>query len=154
MAKPVEFIPIPSDAREELKRRVENAPVEHASAVLSAYELLEELHRSGTLDLLRGAAGSAGEIITHAAGMAATPESTRALRNLLLLGKLLGSIDPDILHRITEGLPAAITQSPQEKPPSLFQLLRRLSSLNSRRALAAAANILQSVGKGLNRENL
>lgn len=149
MAKPIELIPTPHDPREEIKRRLENAPVEHAEAVLSAYELLQELHASGTLDLLRGAAGAQGEIVQHAAGLAAQPEAVRALRNLLVLGKLLGSIDPEILHRLTGDLPAAANQIPNEEPPSLFGIFRRMSSKDSRRALAAAVNILESVGKGL-----
>ncbi len=151
MAKPIELIPTPHDAREELKRRVENAPVEHAEAVLSAYELLQEMHASGTLDLLRGVAGAQGEIVQHAAGLAAQPEAIRALRNLLILSKLLGSIDPDTLHRITEGLPAAANQISEDNPPSLFGIFRRMASKDGRRALAAAVSILESVGKGMDR---
>jgi uncharacterized protein YjgD (DUF1641 family) len=152
MAKPIELVAVPRDAREELKSRMENAPIEHAEAVLSAYELLEELHQSGTLDLLRGAVGAQGEIVQHAAALAAQPESVRTLRNLLVLGKLLGSIDPEALRRITEGLPAAAEQSSDKEPPSLFELFRRMASKDSRRALAAAVSALESVGKGLNHE--
>ncbi|MGC2160917.1 MAG: DUF1641 domain-containing protein [Silvibacterium sp.] len=153
MAKPIELMPVPRDAREELKRRVENAPVEHAASVLSAYALLDELHQSGTLDLLRGAAGAGSEIVKNASSLAAQPESVRALRNLLVLGKLLGSIDPDTLHRLTEKLPAAAKPCSEKKPPSLFHIFRRLRSANSRRALAAAADALEGIGQGLNREN-
>jgi uncharacterized protein YjgD (DUF1641 family) len=148
MAKPIELMPVPRDAREELKRRVENAPVEHAAAVLSAYELLGELHKSGTLDVLRGALGSGGEIVKHASSLAAKPESIHAMRNLLILGNLLGSIDPEMLHRMVGGLPAAAEQVPEE-PPSLFQIFRRLRSRNVRRALGAATNVLESAGRGL-----
>ena len=35
MAKPIELMPTSRDARDKLKRRVENAPAEHAAAVLS-----------------------------------------------------------------------------------------------------------------------
>jgi uncharacterized protein YjgD (DUF1641 family) len=153
MAKPIELIPTPRDPREELKRRIDNAPVDHADAVLSAYELLGELHQTGTLDLLRGAVGAQGEIIQHAAGLAAQPEAVRALRNMLVLGKLLGSIDPDTLHRLTEGLPAAVGHPIEENPPSLFGIFRKMSSRESRRALSAAVNVLESVGKGIEPKN-
>jgi uncharacterized protein YjgD (DUF1641 family) len=149
MAKPIELIPVQRDPREELKRRVDDAPIEHAEAVLSVYELLGELHKSGTLDLLRGAVGAQDEIVQHAAGLAAQPEAVRAIRNLLVLGKLLGSIDPDTLHRLTEGLPAAAEQRPEENPPSLLGIFRKMSSKESRRALAVAVNVLESVGKGI-----
>jgi uncharacterized protein YjgD (DUF1641 family) len=148
MAKPIELMPVPRDAREELKRRVENAPGEHAEAVLSAYELLEELHENGTLDALRGAFGAGGEIVKHASSLAAKPESIHVMRNLLILGNLLGSIDPEVLHRIADGLPAAAEQVPEE-PPSLFQIFRRMRSRNVRRALGAATNVLENAGRGL-----
>lgn len=149
MAKPIELVPRPPDAREELKRRVENAPVEHAEAVLSVYELLDDLHRSGTLDLLRGAVGAGGQIVKQGSAFAAKPESVRAMRNLLLMAQLLGTIDPDTLHRVFDGLPAATEQYRNEKPPSLLQIFRRLESENSRRALAVISGILDSMGRGL-----
>ena len=34
----------PVDARVDLIKKVEGAPVEHAEAVLSAYDLLQQLH--------------------------------------------------------------------------------------------------------------
>ena len=148
MAKPIEFVPARQDAHDELKRKIESAPVEHAAAVLSAYELLEELHTSGTLDLLRGAVGAGGEITKQASSLAAQPEAVCALRNLLVLGKLLGSIDPDSLHRLADNL-SSVQQQSDARPPSLFGIFRRLSSANSRRALAAATGLLDSVGREL-----
>lgn len=153
MAKPIELMPIPRDAREELIRRVENAPVEHAAAVLSAYELLGEMHKTGTLDLLRGVVGAQGEIIEHVAGVAAKPDSVRALRNLLTLGNLLSRIDPDTLQRIADSVSRAHAAGNEEKPPSLFQLFRRFFSADSRRALGVAASLTANVGKGLDPKN-
>lgn len=151
MAKPIEFVSTHQDTRGEAKRHLENAPVEHAAAVLSAFDLLEELHRAGALDVLRGAASACGEIVTQASSLAAQPESTRALRNLLVLTKLLGSIDPELLHRLGKAATAAV-EKPREEPPSLFELVRRFNSPDSRRALATAADVLEGVGRGLGSE--
>ena len=152
MAKPIELKPAQHDAREELKRRLDEAPLEHAEAVLAGYELLQELHASGTLDVLRGVLGAGDQVVKHAVGIAAQPESVRALRNLLLLGKLLGSLDPDTLHRVLSGIPEAVAQKPEEDPPSLFAIFRRMSSKESRRSLAAAVTVLESAGRGLRPE--
>lgn len=152
MAKPIEFIPAARDARDELKQRIESAPVEHAAAVLSAYRLLEELYQSGLLDLLRGAASAGGEIVTQASALAVQPESIRAMQNLLVLGKLLGSMNPDVLHGLTEKLPSVVAQSPVKEPPSLFRILQRITSKDSRRALAAVVDALESIGHGMNPE--
>lgn len=154
MAKPVELTPIPHDAREETKRRVQNAPIDHAAAIFSAFELLEELHKSGTLDLLRGATGAGGELVKNFVDLAAKPESVRAMRNLLLLAQLLGSLDPDMLHGAIGAFQAAAEQRKEHrKPPSLFRILRRLNSQDSRYTLDAITSIMEGVGQSLNPRN-
>ncbi|WP_158751803.1 DUF1641 domain-containing protein [Acidobacterium sp. S8] len=149
MAKPIEIRPQPRNAREELQRRLDNAPVEHADAMLSLYELLQQLHDSGTLDLLRGTVGAGDEIVNHAVRLITQPESVRSIRNVLILAKLLGSIDPEILHQLSEAVPAAVEQSRQEEPPSLWALLKSFRSEDSRRALAAGAGVLEVIGRQL-----
>jgi len=152
MAKPIELMPkvnAAQGAREELKRRIDAAPVEHADAVLDAYELLQQLHDSGTLDVLRGLLGAGDQVVRHVVALAIKPESVSVLRNLLVLTNLLGAISPDKLESVLGGVPVALAQQPAENPPSLLALLRRFSSVESRRALNVAATVLESVGKGL-----
>jgi uncharacterized protein YjgD (DUF1641 family) len=153
MAKPVEIKPQPRNAREELQRRLDNAPVEHADALLSLYDLLQQAHNSGTLDVLRGALGAGDEVLNHVVRLTTQPEAVRSIRNLLILGKLLGSVDPERLHRLSEALPQALDESETKEPPSLFALLRRFRSKESRRALAAGATLLEGVGRGLDPES-
>ena len=59
MAKPILLEIPPRDPRVELRTRLENAPVEHAEALLAAYEVLQGLHDNGVLEILRGALGRA-----------------------------------------------------------------------------------------------
>jgi len=151
MAKPIELMPkrTAQGVREELQRKLDAAPVEHAEAVLAGYELLQQLHESGTLDLLRGALGAGDQVVRHAVALAIQPEAVNGLRNLLLLARLLGDVNPDTLHQAFGGIPAALAKQTEENPPSLIALFKRFSSIESRRALAAAATVLESVGKGL-----
>jgi uncharacterized protein YjgD (DUF1641 family) len=152
MAKPIELMPkinTAQGAREETKRRLDAAPLNHADAVLDAYELLQQLHDSGTLDVLRGLLGAGDEVVRHAVGIAIKPESVSVMRNLLVLSNVLGGINPDKLEAALGGIPAALAEQQAENPPSLFAILRRFSSVESRRALNAAANVLESVGRGL-----
>ena len=152
MAKPIELMPkinTAEGAREELKRRIDAAPVEHADAVLDAYELLQQLHDSGTFDVLRGLLGAGDEVVRHAVGIAIKPESVSVMRNLLIFSNLLGSIDPAKLESAIGGVPAALGQQQPENPPSLLAIFRRFSSVESRRALNAAATVLESIGKGM-----
>jgi uncharacterized protein YjgD (DUF1641 family) len=149
MAKPIEVMPTPRNARDELKRRLDEAPVEHAEAVLAGYEVLQQLHESGTLDVLRGLLGAGDQVVRHAVALAVQPEAVDALRNLLVLSKVLGSVNPDVLHRVLSGVPEALAQKPEEEPPSLFAIFRRMSSKKSRRSLAAAVAVLENAGRGL-----
>jgi uncharacterized protein YjgD (DUF1641 family) len=154
MAMPVPLKRITqADPREELLRRIQDAPIAHADAVLSAYDLLQRLHDTGTLDVLRGALGAGDAIVEHVVSLVTAPESVTALRNLILIGKVLGSIDPDILHAVVEGLPQITAQTPAAEPPSLFALGRRATSPEARRGLAAAVSVLEVLGRGLGKES-
>ena len=152
-------IPVPlktiiqSDPREQLLRRIQDAPIEHADAVLSAYDLLQRLHDTGTLDLLRGALGAGDVLVEHVVSLLTAPESVNALRNLIMLGKVLGSINPEVLHAVVEGVPQALAQAPGAEPPSLFAIGKRASSADSRRGLAAAVGVMEVLGRGLAKES-
>jgi uncharacterized protein YjgD (DUF1641 family) len=153
MAKPVPFKSITqADPREQLLRRIEEAPVDHAEAVLSAYDLLQRLHDTGTLDVLRGALGAGNVLVEHVVSLLTAPESVNAMRNLILMGKVLGSINPDVLHAVVEGIPQATAQTTGAKPPSLFSLGRRIASPDARRGLAAAVGVMEVLGRGLAKE--
>ena len=55
MAQPIPLEVAPRNPREELRARLESAPEDHAEAVLAAYELLQEMHQQGVLDILHAA---------------------------------------------------------------------------------------------------
>ena len=61
-------------------------------------ELLQQLHDHGVLQLLRGALGASDKLIETAVDAAKSDESMRAMRNALILGKMLGSINPEVLQ--------------------------------------------------------
>lgn len=49
MAKAVNFREFtPRNSRNDLIRRIEQAPVEHAEAILATYDLLQELYEKGS----------------------------------------------------------------------------------------------------------
>ncbi len=98
MARPISLELPPRDPREELRKRLEEAPIEHAEALLDSYELLQQLHDHGVLELLRGALGASDKLIEAAVDAANSDESVRAIRNAIILGKMLGSINPEVLQ--------------------------------------------------------
>ena len=151
MAQPIPLEIPPRNPRAELRSRLEDAPEQHAEAVLAAYEALQELHDRGLLEIMRGALAASGEILEKVVDNTKTPEAIRAIRNLLFWRQILGSIEPEWFKGIFQAIPEGIAQATaeREQPVSFFGLLRRLMDKDSLRGLAAAVDFLQAFGRHL-----
>jgi uncharacterized protein YjgD (DUF1641 family) len=151
MAQPIPLEIPPRNPRAELRARLEQAPEEHAEAVLAAYEVLQELHNRGVLDIMRGALAASDDILEKVVDNIRTPEAIRAIRNLLFWRQILGSIEPEWFKGIFQAIPEGIAEATAERdqPVSFFRLLRRLTSKDSLRGLTAAVDFLQAFGRHL-----
>ena len=151
MAQPIPLEIPPRNPRAELRSRLEQAPEQHAEAVLAAYEVLQELHNRGVLEIMRGAIAASDEILEKVVDGAKTPEAIRAIRNLLFWRQILGSIEPEWFRGIFQAIPDGLAQATadRDQPVSFFRLLRRLSNKDSLRGLAAAIDFLQAFGRHL-----
>jgi uncharacterized protein YjgD (DUF1641 family) len=150
MANPLHFKPLPVDPRQEFQRRLAAAPVEHGEALLVLWDLLQTAHDQGILDLLNGMVGAKDTIAATVAKYSATPEGIASIRNLLAAAKLLGQLDPAILDSLSPVLSDATAEHQKERhPPSLWQLFRRSTSPDSRRALSFLTLFLQGFGRSL-----
>lgn len=150
MANPIAFTPMSVDPRLELHHRLEAAPNLHAEALLVLYDALEEAHRQGILDALDGALKARDTIFGLLAKYAAEPESTRALRNLLSVARLCGSIDPAPMSKLSKEIAGALeSRQKPSPPPTLWQLFKRLRQPESRRGLSIMTEILASLGRAL-----
>lgn len=151
MAQPIPLEVPPRNPRAELRTLLDHAPEQHAEAVLAAYEVLQELHNRGVLEIMRGALAASDEILEKVVDNAKTPEAIRAIRNLFLLQRILGTIEPEWFEGIVKTIPEGIarTTAKREQPVGLFGLLRRLMSKDSLRGMAAAVDFLQSFGRHL-----
>jgi uncharacterized protein YjgD (DUF1641 family) len=146
MAKPIPFELPKRDAREELRVKLEQAPLEHAEAVLAGFAVLQGLHEQGVLDVLQGVLGGSDKILALLVDAAKEPEAIRGLRNLIILSKMAGSLNPELLKKFARAVPQALeaaAHAQQSEPPSLWESLRMLSGKNLRRGLAAANNLLE-----------
>lgn len=154
MARPIVFEVPRRDPREELQARLEQAPAEHAEAVLAAYEVLQGLYDRGVLDLMRGALGASDHILQTVTEKASTPEAIHAVRNLLFWRRILGSIEPEWFQSIFKAIPEGLAKATEQKakPVGLFSLLRRILSKDTLRGLTAAVEILQTFGRHLSSE--
>ena len=148
MARPIPLELPPRDPREELRKRLEQAPVDHAEALLDSYELLEQLHEHGVFELLRGALGASDKLIETAVDAAKSDESIRAIRNAIILGKILGAINPDVLQcvAVAVGETLGCYDKPIIEPPGLFSLLAQFRHKELRRSMALLNKFLESLG--------
>jgi uncharacterized protein YjgD (DUF1641 family) len=151
MAQPIPLKSPVRDPAEELQSKLREAPAEHAQALLSVYEVLQGLHDAGVLDLLRGALGSRDEVIEVGVEAAGSEASVRALRNAVLLAKMLGEIDPAMLKTVTEAVPRALSMMiRQPEKPGLWTLLKDfLWNPDFRHGMAAVNTLLEVFGKSL-----
>lgn len=150
MARPIALEFSPRDPTAELRSKLENAPAEHAEALLAAYEVLQAMHDQGVLDILRGALDARDELIESAVTTVNTPESIRAIRNLVFCGRILASIEPEWLKGIFQAVPGvAQATSERDKPLGLWGLWRKLRSKDSLRGMAAAVDFLEAFGRHL-----
>src|ERR1700730_11171334 len=100
MARAIRFEPLARDARVGIRGRMDQAPLEPAEALLSAYEVLQGLHERGVLDIIKGALSAGDNLLETVVEVAKTPEAIRSVRNLLLLSQLLGNTEPALLGAV------------------------------------------------------
>src|SRR6266404_5664571 len=151
MAQPIHLQMPARDPRAELQVRLQNAPLEHAEALLSAYQVLQGLHDRGVFELLRGALGSSDKVIEIVVEATQTPESIRGIRNLIILGKILGTIEPELVEGFARSLPEAIafTKAHESKPPGFWGVLKKFRNRNFRRGLVLVNSMLEAFGRNL-----
>lgn len=152
MAEPIPLkIPARDPAR-ELQLRLQNAPAEHAAAILEGYEFLQTLHDSGTLDLLRGLVGQKDRITGQLAATVNEPGMIRGMRNLIVLTEALGSIKPESLNAVTQSVAQTFGETAErktEKPPGLWTAFRRMRGRDALRGIALMITLLEKLGKNL-----
>ncbi|HEY1767177.1 MAG TPA: hypothetical protein VGG26_05955 [Terracidiphilus sp.] len=155
MARPIALETPPRDLRKEREEQLKQARIDHAEAILNAYELVEQLHASRTFELLRGALGASGQITEKVAAAADTPQAVNGVRNLILLTKMLGSIDPEIMESWVAAAAGTLGHkpNPDTEPPGLFALLSQLRRRETRRALMLGTRFLAILGGRLGQKH-
>jgi len=151
MAKPVSFKPQLIDPHEELMRRVEAAPRDHAEALLVAWDTLQSAHDKGILELVQGMIEGRDIIAGRLAAGMKNDETVQALRNTISAARLLASIDPSMLQRMAKAFEADPPRE-EKKAPGIFALIRRAFSADTRRGLGFMLSLIGKVGSATKTE--
>jgi uncharacterized protein YjgD (DUF1641 family) len=144
MSQPIPFRARSRDFREELRVRLEHAPADHAEAILASYEVLQGLHDRGVLELLLGVLSGVDSVLEIAVEAAKTPAAIRGIRNLIIMLKLAGSIDPEQLHAAMDG--------GDKEASTLWEIGKRTRTDDARRSMKTAFALLGIFGAALNKE--
>ena|ERR1051326_4280926 len=99
MAQVIDFTPPLRDLRVELCHKLERAPRQHVEELLDLYAILQLLHDKGIWELTKGLLGSGEKVL----GIL-TETLERCIRNLVILVKVLGAIEPESLQKILQTL--------------------------------------------------
>jgi uncharacterized protein YjgD (DUF1641 family) len=145
MAKLVDFRTFtPKDSREDLVRRLQEAPNEHTEALLASYDLLQRLHEKGIIDLVNGLLSAGDTVVERVVDVISSREVVTALRMALIFVNLLSSIDPDELH--------TVISNAGKETPSLLAIGKQATSKDARRGMAAAVGLLAVFGAALGKQ--
>jgi hypothetical protein len=131
----------PPDSRLDLVRRIESAPLEHAEAVLEAYDVLQRLHNTGALALVNGLLSAEDTVIAKVSDVVSSQQAVTALRIAMILGSALTSIDAESVH-------AAVADA-ETRTPSLWSLLRTACSKEVRQAAGLGIALARIFGAAL-----
>jgi len=150
MANPLPYKPASVEPSTELDIQVAAAPKKRGEALLAAWDVLETAHQQGMLDALHGAVYAKDTIFGTVAQYAKQQESINAMRNAVALVKILGSLDPEILENVAKAMAEASEEHRnEERPPSLWKLIRRVNSEESRRGLSFLTLMLAGLGRSM-----
>ena len=116
--------------------------------------LLETLHTSGTLRVLNGLVARFQDVMAVVLDGLNTDEGRNGLANLLVLAKLLGTIDADGLDRFVAALDRALAEAGErlddaDDAPGSLTVLKKLRQPEVRRGLDAALTLLGTLGSQL-----
>jgi uncharacterized protein YjgD (DUF1641 family) len=147
MAMAVEFREFtPKNSRDDLIRKVQNAPEAHAEALLAAYELLQRMHDKGLIDVANGLLSAGDTVVDRVVDVASSKPAVTALRIALMFSNLLSTLDPDAV--------SAVLAPKEKEPPSLWQIAKQAMGKDARAGLAASIGLLKVLGAALTRQRV
>jgi uncharacterized protein YjgD (DUF1641 family) len=142
MAHAVEFRTFtPKNARQDLIKRLEEAPEEHAEALLATYELLQRLYDKGLIDVANGLLSASSTVVEKAVDVISSKPAVTATRAGLIGMNLLNNLDADRMHDL-------LTPS-NRKPASVWSTIKQLFSGDTWRGMSVGIGLLNLFGSAL-----
>ncbi|CAH0347103.1 MULTISPECIES: DUF1641 domain-containing protein [unclassified Bacillus (in: firmicutes)] len=155
MAKAIKQIQRIEISEEDQRRKdllqVEDALIKNKEAILESLQVLGHMQDRGVLSLLNGLFGQGDKVLDVLVKTADTPETTNLLKNLLLMGGLLGTLnvqqlEPFIL-KINSGIARVAETKDNEDSVGYFDFARSLKDPEINKSVSLLLNFLKGMGE-------
>lgn len=150
MAKAIDYVPEAPERIGKKVNRLEIELAEHADAIVAAIAVLEEAHKEQFLDLLRGAMGARSAIASLLAELGSEATSVNATRNLIVLLKALGAIDPSMVSKASANVRSTLSsRASSSLAPSLWQIFKQANRQDVRRGISLMLEMAGALGRAV-----
>ncbi|WP_409300992.1 DUF1641 domain-containing protein [Peribacillus sp. SCS-155] len=139
------------DKRKKDLLEVEAALLDNKEAILESLQIMKHMQERGVLSLLSGLFGQGDKVMDILVKAADKPEATNMLKNLLLMGGLLGTLnvrqlEPFIL-KLNSGIARVSEHKDQDEKVGYFDLVRSLKDPEINNALSFLLTFLRGMGQ-------
>ncbi|PRO65623.1 DUF1641 domain-containing protein [Alkalicoccus urumqiensis] len=160
MAKPIRDIePIPISKEQERENAINeilDKLADNQEAVHSTLDLIASLQKSGILHILTGLFSEGDKVLDVIVQEAAKEENTNAIRNLLLLGGTLGTINvkelEPLLLKINHGVARVAEDPDPDEKTGYVDLVKKLKDPQINRSLTVLFRFLEGMGEKTEQE--
>ncbi|GLG00492.1 hypothetical protein Alches_05310 [Alicyclobacillus hesperidum subsp. aegles] len=160
MAQPIQAVERPTISEEqsvvEALRQLQTEVARHGQALAAALTVLEDMQRSGLLDLAHGLFGAKQQIAEIVLEQVRKPGVLGAIQNAMAFIELVGGLDPQVVRTLTQALAAGVGEGQRRiaggRKVSFLELARTLSKPDVNRAVAFLLGTLEGIGRELNVE--
>jgi uncharacterized protein YjgD (DUF1641 family) len=103
------------------------------------------MHDKGLLDVANGLLSAGDTVVEKVTDVVSSKQAVNALRVALMFSNLLGTIDPDAVHKLL--------MPEKNDPPSLWQIMKQATGKEARAGLAASIGLLKVLGGAILKRN-
>lgn len=149
-------IPSPAEEQAQAITDIVTALADNRQAIMTTLGILKNLHEMGALDAVHGLLEKRNDVGVIAVGQLNQPAMHNTIKNGINAFKFLGSVNPNQLQTIFEGLSHGLERSTESvkkgEDPSLWKLGKSMRNPEVRTSLATMVEFLQGMGEAFHQE--
>jgi uncharacterized protein YjgD (DUF1641 family) len=123
---------------------------ESREALMTFLEILQELHKAGLLDIIKGLLKTRHKVGVLAMDQINQPDMHNMIRNGINTIEFLGELDPDQLKTMLDGVNNGLetsAESANKKEVSLWGMAKTMRDPDVKRSITTMISFLEGMGK-------